>query len=186
MSKHSLGHQILEGKRGKIQRKQFFVKSSWPSKAIANLHTLKELIYLIIQEVEKGWTHKLLLKRCGETCGLWLYNGFWVDCDLRTRSLSPSGREENWECSESLGAESRGDMPRGWFVSTQGATSDVLLGLKEVRNAAVPIFWVDWVWFTKSHSWDLLVVQCSHAGGQGLNPGQGSRSHMLPKILVCS
>ena len=58
----------------------------------------------------------------------------WVDCDLRTRSLSPSGREENRECSKSLGAESRGDMPEGWFVSTQGAPSAALFGLKEVGN----------------------------------------------------
>ena len=30
--------------------------------------------------------------------------------------------------SKSLGAESKGDMPRGWFVTTQGVTSDALFG----------------------------------------------------------
>ena len=102
-----------------------------------------ELIYLIIQEVRKVEHTNYSWKGVEKPVGYGFTMASWVDCDLRTRSLSPSGREENWECSESLGAESRGDMPRGWFVSTQGATSDVLFGLKEVRNV-MPIFWVDW------------------------------------------
>ena len=69
-----------------------------------------KLIYFITQEVKQVENTNCSLKGLEKPVGYRSTMASWVDCDLRRRSLSPDGREENWEHSKSLGAEARGGM----------------------------------------------------------------------------
>ena len=126
------------------------------------------------------------VKRCGETCGLWLYNGFlgrlwlkdkifksqWQRGELGVFRVS-GGRVQRWHAQRVIcfhpGCHFWCSF---WVEGGQKCYAYILSRLSMVYKKS----------FLRPPWWS----SAPNAGGRGLNPGQGSRSHMLPKILCAA